>query len=133
MERSPDVAAATERLYEAMSTGDAETAMSLLSSADGALLIGTDPGEWLTDHDEMRALFAAQTGAGVKVRSGGDMQAYEEGSIGWVADQAAFVLPDGSEVPFRMTAVWRRHDGDWKIIQSHASIAMPNEDAGMEL
>ena len=128
MQRSPEVAAATQKFYEALSTGDADTVTNLLSSADGTLLIGSDPDEWITDHAVIVDLFTAQVGAGVKVRSG-DIQAYEEGSVGWIADRSTFVLPDGSEVPVRVTAVFHKEDGQWRMIQSHASIGVSNEEA----
>ncbi len=60
--------------------------------------------------------------------------AFEEGTVGWVADQGTFRMPDGTEVPFRMTVVVHREDGDWKVVQEHASIGVRNEDAlGVEL
>ncbi len=81
----------------------------------------------------MTALLAAQVGAGVKVR-GGDIQAFEEGAAGWVADRGAFILPDGTEAPFRLTAVFHRQDGEWRIVQAHASFPVSNEEAiGVEL
>ncbi len=81
----------------------------------------------------MTDLLAAQVGAGVKVR-GGDIEAYEEGSVGWVADRGAFILPDGTEAPFRLTAVFHKQDGEWRMIQSHASFPVSNEEAiGTEL
>jgi hypothetical protein len=43
-------------------------------------------------------------------------------------------MPDGSEVPFRITAVFHHEGGTWKLVQEHASVAMSNEDAlGVEL
>ena len=133
MERSAELAATTQKFYDAMATGDEAAITGLLSNADGVLLIGTDPDEWLTDRPSMLTLLTAQAGTGLKVRSG-DIQAFEEGSVGWVADRGAFILPDGSEVPFRMTAVFHKQDDDWKMIQSHASVAVSNEDAmGVEL
>ncbi len=133
MQRSADLVATTQKFYDAFSTGDAATVTGLMSTADGLLFIGTDPDEWLTDHGVVTDLLAAQVGAGVKVR-GGDIQAYEEGSVGWAADRGAFILPDGSEVPFRLTAVFHKQDGEWRMIQSHASVAISNEEAmGVEL
>jgi hypothetical protein len=71
---------------------------------------------------------AAQVGAGITVVPG-DTRGYREGDIGWVASRAAFRLPDGTEVPARMTAVFRRESGDWKVVQGHASIGVGNEEA----
>ena len=133
MKRSADLAAATQKFYDAFSTGDADTVTGLMSTADGLLFIGTDPNEWLTDHASVTALLAAQVGAGVKVR-GGDIQAFEEGAAGWVADRGAFILPDGTEAPFRLTAVFHRQDGEWRIVQAHASFPVSNDEAlGVEL
>jgi hypothetical protein len=133
VQRSTELAATTQRFYDAMSAGDADTVTGLMSTADGLLFIGTDPDEWLADHGSVTSLLAAQVGAGVKVR-GGDIQAYEEGSVGWIADRGAFILPDGSEAPFRLTAVFHKQDGEWRMIQSHASVAISNEEAiGIEL
>jgi len=58
----------------------------------------------------------------------GDLRCYSEGSVGWVADRARFVLGDGSEIPFRFTAVFRREDGAWRMVQAHASLGVPNAD-----
>ena len=48
--------------------------------------------------------------------------------MGWIADQPRFRTLDG-EVPMRLTAVFRREDGEWKLIQTHSSIGVSNEDA----
>lgn len=128
MEKSTTISAALGELYDVFATGDGDKMAQLTTSDAGLVFIGTDPGEWFETLAEVRALAEAQAGAGVKVRPG-DMTAYEEGTVGWVADQGAFVLPDGSEVPFRMTAVFHREDGNWKLVQEHASVAVANEEA----
>ena len=62
------------------------------------------------------------------------LRAYEEGDVGWAADQPRVVLPNGNQVSMRITAVFRRENGKWKWIHSHASISVSNRDAiGMEL
>ena len=127
MERSNELAALMHDIYEAVSTGDAATLTDMLTARDGLLFIGTDPDEWFDDATTIRAMLTAQAAAGVTVRPG-PVVAYEEGTVGWVADQGAFVLPDGSEAPFRITAVFHRENGAWKLVQEHASIATNNED-----
>ena len=37
-------------------------------------------------------------------------------------------LPDGTEIPVRLTAVFRKENNDWKIVLRHLSIGIPNED-----
>ena len=62
---------------------------------------------------------------GVRVRLD-DVKAFREGSVGWAA--GAWVFRDGGQArPVRLTAVLHDEDGDWKTVQSHASIGVPNE------
>jgi hypothetical protein len=113
--------------------GDAATLTGLVSARDGLVFIGTDPDEWLDESETVFAMLKAQASAGVKVR-GGDIAAYEEGTVGWAAGRGAFVMSDNSEVPFRITAVFHREQGAWKMVQEHASVAISNEDAlGVEI
>ena len=128
MERSPELAAKVNRLYEAFSKGDGDLAEQLITARDGLVFIGTDPDEWFEDSGSVRKMLEAQAGAGVDVVHG-ECQAFEEGTVGWVADRGHFALPDGSQMPFRFTAVFHREDGDWKLVQEHASVAIANEDA----
>jgi ketosteroid isomerase-like protein len=133
MEHSTDLVAALEAIYAAVSTGDKAALTQSLSTREGLVFIGTDPGEWYDDTPSIQTMLKAQAAAGIKVRKG-DIVAYEEGTVGWVADHGAFVLPDGAEVPFRITAVFHREQGDWKLVQEHASVAVANEEAiGIEL
>ena len=136
MERSPELRDLTLRAYEAMSRGDAGFFEQVTSRQEGLLAIGTDPEEWWDSYDRLARAFRAQfeeIGGGFPV-SGGDPQAYQEGSVGWVADRATFNLPGGADVPFRLTMVWHQEGGDWKIVQWHISLGVANEEAvGKEL
>ena len=133
MERAPELRDVVLRLYEAFSRGDADLMERLTSRREGLVFIGTDPGEWLEDLAGIRRLVQAQAGAGITVVPG-EVRAYREGPVGWVADRGTFRLPHGGDVPFRLTAVFLREDGEWKLIQEHASIGVSNEEAvGREL
>ena len=127
MERSNELAALLHDIYRAVSDGEADTLANMLSARDGLLFVGTDRDEWFDDPDTIRAMLSAQAAAGVTVRAG-DVVAYEEGTVGWVADRGAFVLPDGTEAPFRITAVFHRENGSWKLVQEHASVAVSNDE-----
>jgi SnoaL-like domain len=50
-----------------------------------------------------------------------DVKAFREGSVGWAAGQGYFEM-EGRRVPVRLTAVLHQEDGEWKAVQSHASI-----------
>ena len=133
MRPSTEIADVLRRVYAAVSEGDEATLADVLSGSDGLLFIGTDPDEWYEDRASIRQMLKAQAETGVTVRPG-PIAAFEEGNVGWVADRGVFLLPDGGEMPFRMTMVLRREDGAWKVVQEHASIAVGNEEAlGVEL
>jgi hypothetical protein len=63
-----------------------------------------------------------------------DPLACSEGSVGWAADRFRLRFPNGTQVPFRVTIVFHQEGGEWKIVQWHSSIGIPNEEApGQEL
>jgi hypothetical protein len=39
-------------------------------------------------------------------------------------------MPDGKHVSLRWSAVFHRENDDWKFVQTHASIGVPNEEIG---
>ena len=59
----------------------------------------------------------------------GDPQAYVEGTVGWYADNIEWKLPNGTVISARLTGVCHKENGDWKQVQSHCSIGIPNEKA----
>ena len=106
-----------------------------ISAQAGVLAIGTDPKEWWPGYDTITNIFKAQSEAmqGMMIVNSAP-QAFSEGSVGWVADQPTFRLPDGTEIPFRLTIVYHQEDGEWKVVQWHASLGVANEEAiGEEL
>lgn len=128
MQRAPELRDVAMRFYDALSRGDADLVERLTSRQAGLVFIGTDPNEWVEDVAGIRRLVQAQAGVGVTVVPG-DALAYQEGSVGWVADRGSFRLRDGDAIPFRLTAVFRQEDGDWKLVQAHASVGVGNEEA----
>ncbi len=132
LQQSSDLREVFLRLYQAFEHGDAALALDLTSREAGVLSIGTDPDEWWSDYATLERVYAVQLGemraAGVRFQPG-DPQCYQEGTVGWCADQARIVLPDGTEQPIRLTAVFHREAGDWKMVQFHTSIGVPNAEA----
>jgi hypothetical protein len=128
MQQAPELTGVVMRFYEAISRGDVAVMDQMASREPGLVFIGTDPDEWFEDVASVRRMLEAQAGAGVTVVSG-DIRAFREGSIGWIADRGMFRLADGTEVPFRLTAVFREEDGAWKLVQEHASFGVSNEEA----
>jgi hypothetical protein len=97
MRQSEEVRDAMLRFCERLSAGDVASFDELVSQ-EATLIIGTTPGEWVTERNRMRFGFEAE---GVRLEAK-DPVGYEEGSLGWVVDQPAFVFPDGSAMQTRL-------------------------------
>jgi ketosteroid isomerase-like protein len=118
------------RLCEAQTNGEYSFFEKYFSQKDGVLAIGTDPSEWWAGYDTITKVFKAQLKevSGVQVLADLPL-AYSDGSIGWVAGKPTIKLPDGAEIPARLTAVFQREAEGWKIVQWHFSLGIPNEDS----
>ncbi|HRQ42130.1 MAG TPA: nuclear transport factor 2 family protein [Chloroflexota bacterium] len=135
MNRSDELSELTKEGLESFASGGLGFFTDRISRQDGVLAIGTDPKEWWAGYDTIVNVFQAQSEAmqGMAIVNV-QPQAYSAGNVGWVAAEPAFRLPDGTELPFRLTAVYHKEDGDWRIVQWHASLGVANEDAiGEEL
>jgi hypothetical protein len=135
MEPSTELKELVLRMYEAMGNGDTSFYDDHLSHQEGVLIIGSDPNEWWTGYDTITQVFKAQMREMGGVRClPGDPQAYRMGDVGWVADRPRFQLPDGTELPVRMSIVFVKEDGAWKVTHQHISIGVPNEQiVGQEM
>jgi hypothetical protein len=135
MQPSAELKELVLRIYKATASGDATFYERRLSRQEGVLIIGSDPNEWWAGYDTITQVFKAQMRevGGVSCLPG-DPQAYSMGDVGWVADRPKFRLPDGGEFPFRMSIIFVREDGEWKVAHQHVSIGVPNQQlVGQEL
>ena len=121
MRRSEEVRDAMVHFCERLSEGDVASFDELVSQEPATLIIGSAPGEWLTDRDRLRFPFEVE---GMRLETK-DPVGYEEGSLGWVVDQTSFVFPDGSVMQTRLTALMRREDDRWKVVHLHHSVGVP--------
>jgi hypothetical protein len=90
--------------------------------------IGSDPAEWAEGYDNLMRVWGESTPdaeLGVKVGLD-DVKGFREGSVGWAAGHGYFEVA-GKRVPVRMTAVLHVEDDEWKTVQAHASIGVPND------
>lgn len=133
MERSPELEALVGTWFEAASRGDASLVDRHVSGHEGNRLIGSDPDEWLAG--SMVADFLR----GEAERSGGNVsfapsetEAFEEGTVGSATTRLTVTLPDGKYVSPRWSAVLHKEDDVWRFVQTHASIAVPNDEVGWE-
>ncbi len=129
MEKSSELRDFVLSSYKAMLDGDFGFWERHLSQKDGVLMIGTDPDEWWAGYATILKALRPQVEGLAGSTIEGDPQAYVEGTVGWVADQFKLVRPDGTEVQARLTAVFHKENSNWKGVQWHWSISVPNEDA----
>ena len=125
MQQSTEVRDAMLRFYDRLSASDIGSFDELVSQESVTFIIGTAPGEWVTERERMRFGFEAE---GFRIEAGEDPAGYEEGSLGWLVDEPTFFFPDGSSMDARLTAVIRQEDGRWKLVHMHVSVGVPDEE-----
>jgi hypothetical protein len=122
------------RFYEALSAGDFSTIEKSVARGPETLAIGSDPAEFWRGDRVLGALREQIEAAGGFPLTPGDPVAYEHGDVGWVADRATLKFQGQPDMTFRVTATAIKDEGDWKIVQMHASFGVANEEAlGQEL
>lgn len=125
MPQSNEVVDAVVRtFYNAINQSDPGAVAGLVADDQGAVFVGTDGDEWWAGPAEITGALQAQieeTGGHVKIVEK-DPVAYASGDVAWFADRPSFRLPDGSEIPTRLTGVAVRTGSDWRIVQGHISI-----------
>lgn len=132
MHPSPEVEGVVSRYLRALASTDAETLSHLYSKHEAALVIGTDPTEWWAGFEEFMSVISAQL-AEAHERGGLQIEVtyvrgYEDGNVGWAAVRGVFEFAGRPELPFRLTAVLRVEQGHWRLMQTHTSVGLRNED-----
>jgi ketosteroid isomerase-like protein len=124
------------QFHNASTNGDIEFMKYITSSASDALAIGSDTSEVIVGHDAIVAWWQGlfdflasidYENGGLPVVSPVNLQVGHKGSIAWAAEQAVWHLANGSK-PFRLSLVFRKEHGKWKIIQQHFSNGVPNSE-----
>ena len=130
MERSPELEQIIGGWFQAVSHGDTSWVDRHVSQQARVRLVGTDPNEWL-DGEQVAEFLKEEAKAlapmGVKVAAG-EPEACREGTVGWGVTRPTLTLPNGKEISPRWSAVFHQEDGQWKLVQLHASVGIPNEE-----
>ena len=130
MEPCADLQEIIVNWFHAAAAGDASWRDRHVSRHPNLRIVGTDPDEWLEGELAYRFLKDEAESIEGKVQvQVPDVEAFSEGSVGWGVARPVITLGDGRKVSPRWSAVFRREDGGWRMIQLHASIAMTNEQA----
>jgi hypothetical protein len=135
MERSPELEEFAKRYAQAARDGYGVAAADFVSERAEVVVIGSDPDEWWDGAGYNRAMRAQADAMGGSIPIYlTDMQAYREGSVGWIVGRPVFRFGEGQEAESRLTAVVHDEGGRWKIVHLHLSVGVPNEDVlGQEL
>jgi ketosteroid isomerase-like protein len=116
-----------DETIQALNAGDAQRLRTQLSERPDAVHIGTAAEEWVTSKQFLDAL--ADLGGGDDIQAvADDLGIHVQGDIAWAEGRGRFTRADGAERPVRMTYVIIREDGRWRLVQSHASIGVPNAE-----
>ncbi|MGA7834090.1 MAG: nuclear transport factor 2 family protein [Acidimicrobiales bacterium] len=121
------IRAVIDRMTEALQAADAEKLNSLLSDRPGSAFIGTDPAEWWSREELVADIKAAMAAGGSPVRAEHDeVQVHVLGDVAWAEGTGKFTNGT-AERAIRTTGVFVREGDQWRTVQSHASIGVPNE------
>jgi hypothetical protein len=123
MEAAPEVRDAYLQFNKALSAGDVPSLKKVFSRAPGTIEIGSAPDAWSEGHESIvdRLTAVSREIAGTTIEPG-DVRAFQEGTVAWLADRPVMTTPEGMRMSARVTAVFRREDDGWKIVQSHLSM-----------
>jgi ketosteroid isomerase-like protein len=127
-ERSAEIEQVLRSTFDALARSDVDEIGRHTSRDPCVVAIGSDPSEWVEGYEEYMQLFRESTpDSELGVTAGLDeVQAFQEGGVGWAAGRGYFEMR-GKRVPVRFTAVLHQEDGEWKAVQAHASIGVPND------
>jgi ketosteroid isomerase-like protein len=134
VERSPDVEALVSAWFDAATKGDPSLVAAHVSPSEATRLIGSDPSELFKGGAAVAAFLRGEVegSGGHATFTPAGTEAFREGSVAWATTQVTIAMPDGRQVCPRRSAVLHREDGAWKFVQTHASIAVPNDQIGWE-
>lgn len=92
MEESSVVRDAVLEFYEGVTAKAVDWFDEIVSSKPATLVIGTAPGEWVTERPRLRFGFETE---GIRPEQGNRPTGYREGSMGWFIDEPWFGFPGG--------------------------------------
>jgi ketosteroid isomerase-like protein len=128
VKRSQEIEQLVRGFVEALERGDIAYLERATSREPGVVAIGSDPNEYSRDYERIIELLRESTPEApmhIHVRIA-DLRGYEHGDVGW-ADGTGTFERDRESVEVRITAVFLREKGDWRMVQNHASIGVPND------
>jgi ketosteroid isomerase-like protein len=132
MESSRQIEQLVADWFAAATTGDASLVRAHVSPGEATRLIGSDPDEVYRGGAAVAEFLTGEVeGAGGQATfEPNAIEAFSEGTVGWATALVTITMPDGKHVSPRWSAVFHQEDGLWKFVQTHASIAVRNDQIG---
>ncbi|HKY88546.1 MAG TPA: nuclear transport factor 2 family protein [Candidatus Limnocylindrales bacterium] len=125
MEASTAVSEAILDFYRGVTNKEIARFDEIVSSDHATLVIGTAPGEWVTERPRLRFGFETE---GLTLEPGRNPVGYQEGTMGWFTDEPWFGFPGGGGMRTRVTGIVRREADRWKVVHLHFSVGVPDEE-----
>lgn len=118
------------QFHAAATNADIDFIDKIVSDNPDTIAIGSDPSEVFIGHDAIISWWEdifVLLGGGLPTSSPGPVQVNVWLGTAWVTDLGEWNLL-GDIVPFRLTLVFLRERGGWKIVQQHFSIGVGNPE-----
>lgn len=128
MQPSPEIRALVMRGMQLTAAKDLAGVMDLASREPGFLLMGTAPTEWFTSAAAAEPMIRASLeGGSGRIPENMEIEAYQEGSVGWAGVRWKSQLPNGAAITLRWSQIFHQEGGTWKLVHGHVSVAVPDE------
>jgi ketosteroid isomerase-like protein len=128
MQPSPEIRALVMRGRQLMAAKDLPGVMDLATCEPGFLLMGSAPNEWFTSPAAAEPMVRASVeGGSGRVPDNIEIEAYQEGTVGWAGLRWKSQLPNGASITLRWTEIFHQEGGTWKLVHGHVSVAVPDE------
>lgn len=130
MQPSPEIREAALQVLRDQLAGNLVAVTETMSQEPGFLVIGTAPSEWFTSAAAMEQASraaAATGGGGMPPLENIEIEAYQEGTVGWGSERGTLRLPNGVALTIRGTFVVHQEGGRWKAVQAHTSVGIPDD------
>lgn len=131
---SQELEAVVRRWMDAMNRRDYATAANLFLRSPYGRYVGSDGHEWWQGTDFVDAYGAHQSEMAEYYIDVEELEAFEAGDIGWAAVKTVTTFTGLEPRTQRWTFILVLDSGIWKIVQSHNSFAVPNQEVmGVEM
>jgi hypothetical protein len=120
------VLAVIYEMLDAQELGNVGRVLDTLSDRPGAAHMATDGIKWETSKDAAQAVTAVP-GDGLRLVAD-HFDIHLQGAVAWAEGLGRIINESGAERPVRMSRVLVREHGQWVVVQSHASLPVPDAE-----